>query len=161
FLLSLAISLPFGWIVYATIQDEIRGLAREELEETRVYFAERTPNVEEFAASARDMTHDHPKNTLAWRIWNDATGDVWSEFGAPDLLAIAPQERVTKSGISAPAEHVRMASGSLDGGLTAVVLLDARPQTERFSRFVLAALGFVLLATGVATLAGHLVALRV
>lgn len=160
-LLSLVISLPYGWIVHATIQEEIRALAREELEETRAYFADRAPSTEEFVGAARGMCIDHPRNRLAWRIWNDASGEQWTEFGAPELLALAPRERPTLSGVRTLPAHVRLAIGALDGGLTAAVLLDASHQGQRFGRFLLTALGFVCLATLVATLAGHLVARRV
>jgi signal transduction histidine kinase len=160
-LLSLAISLPFGWTVHATIQEEIGALAREELEETRAYFASGPTSLEAFADAARDMSMSHPENRLAWRIWNDASGELWTEFGAPELLALGPRARPTLSGIHAPQDHLRIATGTLDGGLTAAVVLDVTAQIERFRRFLLAAPGFVLLATLLATLAGHLVAQRV
>jgi len=160
-LLSLAISLPFGWIVHATIQEEIHALAREELEETRAYFADRTPSMQEFAELARDMCNDHPANPLAWRIWNEASGEPWGEFGAPQLLALVSRTRPTATGLRPLKEHVLLASGALDGGFMATVVLDATAHDRRSTRFLLEALGFVLLATGVATLAGHLVARRV
>ena len=160
-LLSLAISLPFGWIVHSTIQAEVGALAREELEETRAYFHDHTLSAGEFSEAAEHMVHDHPQNRLAWRIWDDASGEHWAEFGPAELLAYTPRTRPATSGVEAPDKHIRVTSGALERGLTATVVLDASYQTERFGRFLVEAAGAVLLATCVATLAGHLVGLRV
>jgi signal transduction histidine kinase len=160
-LLSLVISVPSAWIVHATIQEEIRALAREELDETRAYFADRSLSVEGFVAAARVMSLEHPENRLAWRVWNGASAEPWAELGAPELLALAPGARPEFEGVQALPEHLRLATGALDGGFFAAVVLDASHQGERFGRFLLTALGFVCLATLAATLAGHLVARRV
>jgi two-component system heavy metal sensor histidine kinase CusS len=161
FLLSLAISLPFGWAVHNTIQEEIDALAREELEETKAHFENRSHSPEDFVALAGEMRADHPDNPLAWRIWRDSSGELWSEFGTPELLAVAPRERPTESGVRELDEHLRLATGELDGGLTVAVLLDCTREDQRFARFIPAALGFILLATGVATLAGYILGRRV
>src|SRR5688572_26014887 len=160
-MLSLANWLPVGWIVHSTIQAEIDALAREELEETRAYFHDHMLTVDEFAEASLHMIHDHPQNRLAWRIWEDASGEQWTELGPEELLEYAPPARPAQSGVEAPEQHVHVASGVLDGGLTAAVVLDASYQAGRFGRFLLEAAGAVLLATCVATLAGHLVGLRV
>ncbi len=161
FLVALVLSLAFGWIVHATIEEEIDALAREELEETKAYFVDRLPNVEEFRDVAREMCADHAENPLAWRIWSDASGEVWGEFGSPELLALLPRARPTVPGVRAPDYALRLTAGALDGGLTAAVALDATAQSDRFVRVVWAALVFVLLVTGAATLAGHMLARRV
>src|SRR5262245_11844265 len=107
------------------------------------------------------MSADHRETPLAWRIWRDANGEPWGDFGAPDLLAVAPRTRPSHSGVNGLNDDVRLATGALDGGMTVAVLLDASLQSGRFARFLLAALAFTLLATAAATLAGHILGRRV
>jgi signal transduction histidine kinase len=159
FFLSSALALPFGTAVHETIQEEVTALAREELDETRAYFLDRRPSAAEFAPIAAEMEREHPTNPLAWRIW-DASGAVWSEFGRRELLVHAPQ-RPARRGVQVVAPVTRVASGELSGGMTAAVVLDAHAQQARFTHFLWAAAGFVLLATALSTLAGHQLARRV
>jgi signal transduction histidine kinase len=161
FLLSLALSVAFGWIVRTTIAGEIDALAREELEETRAFFADRLPEAQEFESIANDMSADHPENALAWRIWSDTAGERWKEIGPPELLALAPRERPEPAGVRSLGGSKYVTSGALDGGFFATIVLDATAQRRRFVHVVWAALGFVVLATAVATCAGHLLARRV
>ncbi|MSR63873.1 MAG: hypothetical protein EXS08_15720 [Planctomycetes bacterium] len=159
-ILSVVLAVPFAWATRSAIQEEIDALAREELEETKAHFAEGSPPSERFAAIAAEMQEEHEENPLAWRIWVESTGVLWTEIGPPALLARAPQ---------APPEQaferldsaIRRAAASLGSDRVAVVLLDGSYQSQRFTSFALSALGFALLATAVATLAGRLLGGRV
>jgi signal transduction histidine kinase len=160
-LLSLALSVPYGWTLRSTLEDEADALAREELEETVAHFDGRAPTPESFAAAVEDMRGQHPDYPLAWRVWADATGAMWGEFGDRTLLERAPRERPGPSDVRTLEGATRWTVGSLGSGLTTAVLVDASTQGARFRRFLLGALGFVLLATGLASLAGGLLAARV
>lgn len=160
FLLSAALSIPFGSAVHGAIQAEITALAREELDETRAYFLDRSPSAAEFAPVAEEMEREHAQNPLAWRLW-DADGTVWAELGAVELLRLAPEQLPVTDGVEVLDDATRLAVGPLYGGKTAAIVLDARTQQAAFTHFLWAASGFVLLATGLATLAGHGLARRV
>jgi signal transduction histidine kinase len=159
-LLSLALSVPFAWMVHSSIQDEIDALAREELDETRAYFINRQPTPEAFAPVAVEMEREHPENPMAWRIWR-RDGQVWGEFGARELLAPLGPEPPLDAGIRRLSDARRLSLGPLGGGLMAAVVLEARTQSAGFQHFLLVALAFVSLATGVATLAGRRLARHV
>ncbi len=159
-LLSLALSLPFGWLVHSSIEAELDALTREELEETRVHFFERSPDPAGFARIAVELSRDHRENPLAWRIWRP-DGTLWGEFGQVALLAHAPSEPPASAGVLVPEHALRLATSTLEGGLSAAIVLDGSHQARRFTRFLWTALGFILLASGVATLAGRVLALRV
>lgn len=159
-ILSLALSLPFGWSVHGSIEAELDALAREELEETRVHFSERRPDPREFAEIAAELSDDHGDNPLAWRIWR-ADGTQWGEFGELALLRHAPAARPTAEAMSEPEHALRLATVPLEDGFATAIVIDGSHQARRFTRFLWTALGFILLATGVATLAGRVLALRV
>lgn len=160
-LLSLGLSVPFGWIVYGTIRIEIDGLAHEELDEVRAYFFDREPSVAEFRELADDASREHADTPLAWRIWSPANGQIWGEFGPPALLERLPRKPGPGHGIRAPSAATRIGTAELDGGQAVVLLLDATSHWERFTRFLWSVLAFVLLATATATAAGHRLARRV
>jgi signal transduction histidine kinase len=159
-LLSLLLSLPFGALVLRSIAGEIDAIAREELEETRVHFAEQSPGPEEFAWIAADLSEDHPENPLAWRVWR-ADGTLFGDFGVPELLVHAPERAPTVATLQRPERALRVAGVELAGALSAVIVLDGTAQARRFRGFLGTALAFVLLATAAATLAGQLVGRRV
>ncbi|HEX6883917.1 MAG TPA: ATP-binding protein [Planctomycetota bacterium] len=154
-LLSAALSVPFGAAVHGTLRSEITSLAREELDEARAYFLDRHPSPDEFAGVAASMQSEHPENPLAWRIL-DAQGAVWGEFGRTELLRHVPPSPPGGKVVIELGRSLRVVSGRLDGGMRAVVVLDARHQEGAFRRFTWSVVGFVLLATACATLAGHL-----
>ncbi len=159
-LLSLLLSLPFAWLVHLSIGEEIDALVREELEETRLHFATRLPGEAEFAAVVDEMVRQHPRNPMAWRVWS-ADGVHWGDFGARALLAHAPSERPRDLGLVELDDSLRLGVVPLADGMSAALVLDATDQTGRLLQFLLAALGFALIATGVATVAGGLLAQRV
>lgn len=159
-LLSLLLSLPFAWLVHGSIGEEIDALAREELEETRVHFADRSPTREAFAAVAEQLGSQHPRNPLAWRLWGP-DGERLGDFGRIDLLVHAPLAPTAAKNLRAPEDSMRLGFTTLAGGHTAALVLDGSAQGGRLARFLWAALGFALLATGVATVAGALLARRV
>lgn len=158
--LSVVLAVPFAWAARSAFQEEIDALAREEMEETKAYFSEDAPTSERFAALAAEMQEEHEENPLAWRIWVESTGAPWTEFGAPELLARAPTAPLGER-FERLDSATRRVSASLGSDRIGVVVLDGSFQDKRFGRFVLSALGFALLATGVASLAGRLLGARV
>jgi len=106
------------------------------------------------------MQGEHDENPLAWRVWIESTGALWSEIGPPELLARA-SECPQGSGFRRLDSWTRMAWSSMGSDRIAMVLLDGSFQDERFARNVLSALGFAALATALATLAGWLLGSRV
>ena len=160
FLLSLALSLPFGWVVHRSIEGELDALTREEFEETRVHFADLRPSPQEFERITAELARQHPGNPLAWRFWNP-DGSVWGEFGRRELLRLVPAQPPATSDLTEPESAMLLATAPLQGGIAAAMVLDGSEQARGFERFLWTALGFALLATGVATLAGRILALRV
>ncbi|NOT28958.1 MAG: hypothetical protein HOP15_00760 [Planctomycetes bacterium] len=158
--LSLLLSLPFAVLVHRSVGEEIDALAREELEETRVHFSDHAPDEAEFAEITAEMCRLHPRNPLAWRVWRP-DGERWGDFGREELFAHAPLQRPLELGLVALGHSMRLGVVPMAGGYTAALVLDAGDQSARLAQFLLAALGFALLATVVATLAGGLLARRV
>lgn len=158
-LLSLFLTIPFGWIVGKTVDEEMDALVREELDETRAYFIDRTPDLVEFRALTEEMSEEHEGSPLAWRIQRAKSGEVWGEFGDTALLVHVPAQ--LPSSILDVGDATRVGKTPLDGGLVAIVVLRAEPQRARLVRFLWAVAGFILLATAAASLAGRRLALRV
>jgi two-component system heavy metal sensor histidine kinase CusS len=160
-LLTLTISALAAWKFWTTLQAEIDTLAREELEETRAFFAGSARTHEEFAAMAGEMAGQHLPNRLAWRIWETTSRDPWGDFGAADLLRQTTLPLQARPGPQSLRSSRRWITSELTPELSVGILLDASPSIERFQRFVLTALGFVLASALLATLAGVMLGRRV
>jgi len=161
FLLSLGLSVPFAWVVHATIQKEIDTLAREEMDETRAFFLDREPTPEDFEEVAADMCAEHPQNPLAWRFWTGEPGRVWGEFGRLPILSLASTERPHEYGLRRIDDSTRVGVFKVGNRLTAELVLRAHAQSDGFARFLWTVAGLVLVATGVATLTGGRLARRI
>jgi len=159
FLLSLALVTVSGWTVRSTIQEEIDALAREEMEETEAYYADRQLTPEEFERISHEMRESHRDNPLAWIVWHTADGTPWGEFGDHELLPLAPPER--RIGLAVLDSEHRWIAGTVTDELSAGVIVDGTFQVERGRRWILTVAGFGLLATVLAGLAGTILGRRV
>jgi len=159
FLLSLALVAVSGWTVRSTIQEEIDALAREEMEETEAYFADRQLTPEEFGSITREMRESHRDNPLAWIVWRTSDGSSWGEFGERALLPLAPAGH--PMGPHVLTEEHRWIAGTVSDELTVGILVDGTFQVERGRRWILTVAGFGLLATVLAGLAGTILGRRV
>lgn len=160
FTLSLSLALLSGWMVWTSLHAEIDALAREELEEAQAYFRDRPFDSAEFRVVAGEMTLLHDETPLAWRVL-DAHGTVHEEFGPRDLLALFPSGWGTPSGPLPLGSGLRWIHGPLGEHMEVGVLVHGVEQLERFRLFSIAAAGFIVLSTGLATLAGSLLGRRV
>lgn len=158
--LSLSLALLSGWMVWTSLHAEIDALAREELEETQAYFRDRAFDAAEFRVVAGEMTLLHDETPLAWRV-QGAHGTVQEEFGPPDLVARIPAAWGTPAGPVALGAGLRWIHGPLGEHVHVAVLVHGVEQLERFRLFCLAAAGFLVLSTGLTTLAGGLLGRRV
>ena len=159
FLLSLALVTVSGWTVRSTIQEEIDALAREEMEETEAYYADRQLTPEEFERISHEMRESHRDNPLAWIVWHTADGTPWGEFGDHELLPLAPPER--RIGLAVLDSEHRWIAGTVTDELSAGVIVDGTFQVERGRRWILTVAAFGLLATVLAGLAGTILGRRV
>jgi signal transduction histidine kinase len=160
FLISSALTLPFGWILRTTIDEEIAALVREELEETRAHFGTRLPSPAELATITAELQREHAATPLAWRFWGEPGGKPYFEAGASELGRAL--ESVARDPDAAGHQgDLHFGFARLDERMQLGIALDASALERRFSRSIWAAFLFLVLATAVATLAGRLVALRV
>ena len=160
----LALSGLSLWFVRESVQRELDGLVLEELHEMRSDF-EPGMDVAGFQELIDKYAQEHSVNPLAWRVWDGETGELWGEFGSPQLLALAPARFGELKRTIRLDSRLRWRAELLPSGFVVGLLLDGEWQSALLTQVTWAVFGvgglaaLLALASGAflgRRLAGHL-----
>lgn len=125
------------WAVHTSVENQVRALCQEELEEMDAQFRASDGSLESFDDVARLLASDHPSNPMYWSLWRKADGALVREAGSRELT-VPPDLRRTP-GFQRPAGHLWWGVGSLNDDLYAGVLVDGSTQLRLRDRYVVVA----------------------
>lgn len=143
-LFVLASSITSAVFLSRGVERELAGLVKEELDELETRFEVSGRTVEDFHEIAHALADQHKQNSLGWRAFDLATGELWTEHG--------PRELVSTLGDPARAEpppksdlDLRFGTRTIATGHRIELALDGSYQRRQFRDYLTYA-GILMLA---------------
>ena len=139
-------------------QQELDAIVAEELGEMVAAFAASRGAPADFAACATELQASHPDDGMAWRVWRDGDGSVWSSLGRAQLVTQLPETRALAPALD---NNSRWRTTALTPEFTVGLLLEGGREVASERQFLSVALATVACAAGMSFLAGRILGRRI
>lgn len=140
---------------------ELDGLAAEEFDELRAYFAKQRASAETLRPVAAELASHHPEHEITFGAWSRATGELVAKIGDAPLPVQSMPSPMPGRRVQVLDDGRRWRVEEIGGDLIVGMSLGGGPQTALLRRFTLLLVVFVVVAASVAMLAGSLFGRRV
>jgi two-component system heavy metal sensor histidine kinase CusS len=136
----------------SSVEREIAGILKEELDELELGFPATSGTRADMADLVARLQADHPSNPMAFRVWGP-DGEPWAELGTLQLLSEdVPMPRGGPAQSASRGRRWRV--GRLPTGHLVGVVVDGSAQFRLLRQFGLMTLGLALLAGALAFVGG-------
>jgi len=151
-LLVLVIAGLSAVFLHSSVEREIAGMLKEELDELKLGFPATSETRADFTELVSELQAGHPANPMAFRVWGP-DGKPWTEEGVRSLLSDDVPGTTTGAPQNATGGR-RWRTEVLPTGHVVGIVIDGSTQFSLLRHFGLMTLGLALLAGTLAFLGG-------
>jgi two-component system, OmpR family, heavy metal sensor histidine kinase CusS len=134
---AVSLSATSIWFVNSSANRQIESLLLEELSEARSRFKVSEVNGTNLLQASLERSQKHPSSKFAWRVWSEAGGTLFGEFGEVSTLqAVEPQSSPVGRTVSDRGRY-RWRATTLESGEVIALILDESPHRLFIDQYVL------------------------